>query len=140
MRAWYFQSLEYGTELNRELLLGLTVPLIESGKLQQVEQERIRRSLRAAQAKVWLAEVGKEPDPKCRACAGQWSGPQHVAGQIVNGRWEKRDDDYRGDWGRRAPYLTKLRVLGGFVNDRDDEWLAPDKIDRASHIRDFGWS
>jgi hypothetical protein len=102
----------------------------------------IRESLLSPSSKVWLAEAGKEIDARCDGCKGEWnvrsSGPGALA-EILNDRWE-RTIGQKAEWGRKAPYLTKLRVMGAFLNERHDELVPFDKRFRAHEIHELGWS
>jgi hypothetical protein len=103
---------------------------------------RIRESLATPSAKAWLAEHGKEIDRKCPGCQGEWSsgaaGPPDQA-EIHNGAWEAASGQ-NAEWGRKAPYLTKLRVMGGFLSDRLHELVPHNKRFRAYDIHRYGWS
>jgi hypothetical protein len=98
--------------------------------------DRAEQSLRASSAKAWLAEVGKG---FCEDCDGEWTTPQDSAAEILNGRWEHSPDP-RASYGRKAPYLEKLRIVGAFVDGSGKEYVIEEKRDRAQHISEFGWS
>jgi len=66
------------------------------------------------------------------------SGPPEQA-EILNGVWETAKSQ-NAEWGRKAPYLTKLRIMGAFVNERLHELVPFDKRYRAYDINRFGWS
>ena len=104
-------------------------------------QDFIQESLLSPSSKVWLAEKGKEIDKKCSGCKGEWSAVagRRATAEILNGRWE-RADVQKAEWGQKAPYLTKLRIMGAFLNDRHDEFIPFDKRFRAREIHKLGWS
>src|SRR6266700_3616962 len=80
-----------------------------------------RASCRAfASAKCWLAEVGKG---FCSSCVGKWTVPQDCTPEILNGRWELGSDPASRS-GRKAPFLNQLRILGAFVSETGEEYVA----------------
>jgi hypothetical protein len=134
-RAWYFRSGAKGIDKNKLFLQSLTPALLEFRSNDQASNQMIERSLNASSAKAWLAEVGKEICPKCE---GEWSAPHDDQAEILNGCWEH--STLHSGWGRKAPYLAKIRLFGAFVSEADDPYVASHKIDRAEQIRDCGWS
>jgi hypothetical protein len=143
-RAAYFRSPGAGVDANVQLLTAISDRLTTDPESTRSELSPafIRESLRTPSAKVWLAEHGKELDRKCPHCKGEWSsgtcGPPEVA-EIRNGRWETAGGQ-NVEWGRKAPYLSKLRVMGAFLNDRCHELVPHDKRFRAYDIHRYGWS
>jgi hypothetical protein len=143
-RGAYFCSPGVGLEANVQLLTAISDRLITDPQsaTTALPAEFIRESLRTPSAKAWLAEHGNEPDRNCPHCKGEWSsgtcGPPELA-EIRNGRWETASGQ-NAEWGRKAPYLTKLRVMGAFLNDRCHELVPHDKRFRAYDIHRFGWS
>lgn len=143
-RAAYFLSPSAGLDANVYFLASISERLITDPQSTKasLSPEFIRESLRTSSAKAWLAEHGKEVDRKCPNCKGEWSmgtcGPPALA-EIRNGRWEGTSGQ-NAEWGRKAPYLTKLRVMGAFLNDRYDELVPHDKRFRAYDIHRSGWS
>ena len=143
-RAAYFRSPAGGLEANVQLLTAISDRLITDPQSATtvLPAEFIRESLRTPSAKAWLAEHGKEPDRECPHCKGEWSastcGPPELR-EIRNGRWETASGQ-NAEWGRKAPYLTKLRVMGAFLNDRYHELVPYNKRFRAYDIHHFGWS
>ena len=97
----------------------------------------------AIAAKVWLSEVSTGldviPGQPCGHCSGEWSTPQDGVPEIKNERWEIRNEQY-AKYGRKAPYLTKLRIFGGFIDKRGDEIIPADKRRRAWTIHELGWA
>jgi hypothetical protein len=71
-------------------------------------------------------------------CAGEFP-PASDDGEIVNGRWELGASVQSRD-GRRAPYLTKIKVMGAFLNDGCDEFIPTRKRRRHQDIHEWGWS
>jgi hypothetical protein len=98
----------------------------------------IEQSLSSPSAKAWLAE----PEcgyRDCAKCAGEWTNPNDDVAEISNGRWEC-DPDTNALWGRKAPYFTKLRVFGAFLNANYDEVVPERKRHRAKHLFQRGWA
>jgi hypothetical protein len=137
-RAWFFRSPYDGLRNNARMIRILEPKLLESlGSEQDIELAR--DSLNSLSAKVWLAERGNEVCMECPECAGEWSSPQDDTPEILNRRWEVSLKTSAKS-GRKAPYLTKLRVFGAFLNNHRDEWISERKRHRAKQIHDFGWS
>jgi len=102
----------------------------------------IRESLMSPSSKVWLAECGKEVCLTCHGCEGEWSINAHgnlTEPEIMNGRWEVAPG-LKAKWGSTAPYLTKLRVLGAFLDGQHNEFIPAQKRFRAKEIHELGWS
>jgi hypothetical protein len=143
-RAAYYHSAGGGLDTNLSFMHVVSSLLAQSplSANSGLPEARIRESLTTPSAKVWLAEHGKEIDRKCPGCMGEWSsgtaGPPHQA-EIHNGVWEAASGQ-NAEWGRKAPYLTKLRIMGAFINDRLYELVPYDKRFRAYDIHRHGWS
>jgi len=143
-RGAYFTSPGAGIDANR-LLLSLVSPRLlehESSAACEIPIELMRESLASSSAKAWLAEHGKEIGPRCKGCEGEWSsGPasESARAEIANGRWEHAGGQ-KAEWGRKAPFLTKLRFMGAFLDSRLNEFIPWDKRFRALDIHRLGWS
>ena len=143
-RAAYFRSPGAGLDANGQFLTAIAERLandpLNSGTT--LTTKFILESLRTPSAKAWLAEHGKEVELKCAGCKGEWSagtcGPPELA-EICNGRWDSTPGQ-NAEWGRKAPYLTKLRVMGAFLNSQLCEYVPNDKRFRAYDLHRFGWS
>lgn len=140
-RAAYFCSPGLGVDANLLLTQLAASRLIEhpASSGSELPPDFLRESLATPSAKAWLAECGKEPDHKCAGCRGEWSAGRTQHGEIKNGRWE-HSTDVRAEWGKQAPYLSKLRFIGAFLNDQGSELIPHDKRFRAYDIHRFGWS
>jgi hypothetical protein len=143
-RAAYFQSPGIGLDANVFFMQAIAKRLAAdpSSVCSTLSTDFIHESLMTPSAKAWLAEHGKEVDLNCPTCKGEWSsgssGPAQQA-EILNDRWETASGQ-KSEWGRKAPYLTKLRIMGAFLNDRHHELVPYDKRFRAYEIHKFGWS
>jgi len=143
-RAAYFQSPGRGLDANVSFMHAIAPGLVQdpTSANSALASAFIQESLITPSAKTWLAEHGKEIDTKCAGCKGEWSsgaaGPSQQA-EIVNGRWESTPGQ-KAEWGRKAPFLTKLRVMGAFINERLHELVPHDKRFRAYDIHQYGWS
>lgn len=135
-RGWYYRSPFIGLEMNAAFIDSLRPALVGSGPLCDQPGIDAGDSLRCVSAKVWLAEVSKGI---CCVCSGEWSPPQDGVAEILNGRWESADHHY-AKYGRKAPYLTKIRVFGGFIDAAGHELIPADKRCRAEDIHRTGWS
>jgi hypothetical protein len=94
----------------------------------------IEASLRSGSAKAWLTEQNEF----CTLCAGEFP-PKSDDGEILNGRWELDTSPQSRD-GRRAPYLTKIKIMGASLNDGYDEFIPVRKRRRQWEIHACGWS
>jgi len=135
-RGRYFASPEEGLLANGQLLQLVSTSVAAFTVHGDMTTSHAERSLCAPSAKAWLAEVGKD---FCPACVGEWTTPQDAAAEILNGRWEHRPDA-KARYGRKAPYLERLRIIGAFVDSSGNEYVTTQKRDRAQQIYDFGWS
>jgi hypothetical protein len=136
-RAWYYRSPHTGVK-NNQLFIKSVLPLL-LGSDQTKDSRKTEESLNCYSAKVWLAEKGKEVDKKCSGCTGEWEYPQNNVAEIMNNRWEKAID-LKATCGEKAPYLTKIRIFGAFLNKQNDELIPETKRFRADQIYEFGWS
>jgi hypothetical protein len=143
-RAAYYRSPGAGINANHVFMKAVSGPLLEAHVTASIDMttELVEQSLATPSAKAWLAEAGKEPERDCPTCRGEWStgncGPADVA-EILNERWELTSG-VKAEWGRKAPYLTKLRVMGAFLDECHNELVPYDKRFRAQEIHAFGWS
>lgn len=133
-RGSYYSSPDIGLNANAHFMQSMSPKLLEwttqnSSKILDVHFAA--ESLKKRSAKAGLAEVGKD---MCSRCIGEWKHPQDPNAEILNGRWGHHEDTR----GRKAPYLTKIRIFGAFLNERGDEW--DPKPDRAHEIHDSGWT
>lgn len=135
-RGAYFASQVSGLQANVQIL-SLVAPALANHETHAgLPHRQAEASLRNQSAKAWLAEVGKGFCPRCE---GEWSTPQDDEPDILNDRWEvSREANAR--YGRKAPLFTKLRLLGAFVDQHGNSYVATQKRDRASQIHDYGWS
>ena len=140
-RAAYFRSPGLGLDANAHLMRTVAPVLIADLHSADcgLPTDMMKESLATPSAKVWLAEHGKEIERKCAGCKGEWSIGSSDGSEIRNGRWEITAGQ-RAEWGRQAPYLTKLRFMGAFVDDRFAEYVPYDKRFRSNDISHFGWS
>jgi hypothetical protein len=136
-RAAYYRSPYEGLDANAEALEMLAPKLVASDATngQRANQE-IEESLRSPSAKIWLAEPERGI---CSLCSGEWSNPKNHNAEVMNGRWECDPHD-NAVKGRKAPYFTKLRIFGAFLNERHDEVVPERKRFRAQHIHQWGWA
>jgi hypothetical protein len=136
-RGAYFRSPYKGLQANDLLMRTLAPGLIASDPScdgAALGAAFIEVSLTAGSAKAWLTEQ----NGFCPQCAGEFP-PASDDGEIVNGRWELGTSVHSHD-GRRAPYLTKIKIMGAFLNDRYDEFIPTRKRARHRDIHEWGWS
>jgi len=144
-RAAYFHSLDRGLEANAQFIQSMMPRLLKwgDGNSHGFDRGFACESLTRPSAKVWLAESGPHID-NCEGCTGEWRPPNDDKAEILNGRWEDpKLEDAKcpyAKYGRKAPYLTKLRIFGAFLDGDLEEWTPPRKLCRAQEIHDWGWS
>jgi hypothetical protein len=139
-RAAYYESPERGLEAERKFISVVMPKLLESGErnCKQWDREFAEKSLTKDSAKVWLAERGKG---LCAKCSGEYGHAQNNRAEIRNRRWESVVGPHAdAKNGRKAPYLTKLRIFGAFLYENLKVWDPPKKQDRAKQIHEFGWT
>ncbi len=137
-RGAYFRSPGEGVDANSTLIGALAPKLLAMSAAGASEEEltRVRESLSSSSAKAWLAEKGLGICPKCE---GEWGPHTDTVPEILNGRWELGQAGPQCD-GRKAPRFTKIRVFGGFLDDRNNEFVPCRKRHRAKDIHLWGWS
>lgn len=137
-RGSYFLSPHAGLAANKTVIRLLTPLLLQwAGQHEPtLDQAFAVESLASPSAKVWLAEFESH---LCQQCVGEWGNPTDETPEILNGRWELADSP-NARRGRKAPFLSKLRVLGAFLNERHNEFVPARKRHRACEINAWGWS
>jgi hypothetical protein len=143
-RAAYFRSQGEGIDANANFFEIVTPKLLSNSLSNNcgLDREFLQQSLRTPSAKVWLAEHEKEVEKDCVGCQGEWSSGSVKdidKPEILNGVWE-RPDRIKAKWGCKAPFLTKLRIMGAFLDGQLNEWIPSDKRFRAKEIHELGWS
>ena len=142
-RASYYRSPYEGLRVNGLVMQLLSPALVAAAQTEDsnLNPEFVLESLASPSSKVWLAECGNEVCRTCVGCKGEWSAPTlgNLAPEILNGRWELHTE-LKATWGSKAPYLTKLRVLGAFLDDGHNEFIPAKKRFRAREIYELGWS
>ena len=140
-RGEYYKSPFKGIKSNHYFIGKIKNKLLEAQCTKSLAQkepsnEFINQSLSCLSAKCWLCETGTE---LCELCVGEWrSNIQHTT-DILNGRWEKSESAL-AKYGSHAPYFTKLKIFGGFVDNIYNEFTPARKRQRANEIYKFGWS
>jgi hypothetical protein len=143
-RAWYYRSPYDGLRNNAHFIKSLLPSFLACDRTKEAEKngfltKKAAESLKSCSAKAWLAEKGKEVDENCPGCVGEWGYPQNDTAEIFNDRWDKANGA-NAKCGRKAPYLTKIRIFGAFLNEQYDEFIPAPKRYRAEQIHEFGWS
>ncbi|MEW9580594.1 hypothetical protein [Paraburkholderia sp. DGU8] len=137
-RGAYFLSPHSGLAANEAVIRRIT-PLFltwAEQNLPTLDRKFAEESLVSLSAKVWLTEYENH---LCTKCEGEWGNPTDATLEIQNGRWEVADSP-NGHRGRKAPFLSKLRVFGAFLNERYDEFVPGRKRHRARDLNECGWS
>lgn len=137
-RGAYYRSPYQGLESNAVFIQSIEARLIACSEpnCAKLDSSFARESLGTPSAKVWLAERCLQ---LCEQCRGEWKDQSDERAEILNGRWELASEP-NAKRGRKAPYLTKIRIFGAFVNERLDEFVPARKRHRARQIHEFGWS
>jgi hypothetical protein len=135
-RAWYYRSPERGLAKNSYLVKVLKPKLLTADVKGDIPPADIIKSLESRSAKAWLAEAG---NPLCDLCPGQFSFPQDSLPEIYNDRWEI-SDNVKSRMGRKAPFLSRIRIYGGFIDSKGNEFVPPNKLHRGQEIFSFGAS
>lgn len=137
-RGAYFESPYIGLAANEAYLRRLTPLLLAWAERHEPSLDRkfAQQSLASPTAKVWLTEFESH---MCAKCVGEWGNPRDEVPEILNGRWELVHSP-SGLRGRKAPFLSKLRVFGAFLNEHYDEFTPARKRHRAQELNAYGWS
>ena len=137
-RAAYFRSPTEGLKANQHFIESLIPALLESDKTTPIfDKEFIEESLKSPSAKAWLVE---ENGLACDFCAAEWKNPSVIDedhAEIKNNRWENKENP---KYGRKAPYRTKIRIVGAFLNEHYDVFIPARKRFRSEEIHDKGWT
>ena len=138
-RAEYFRSPTNGLKANQHFIESLMPNLIASDKTTPIfDKKFIEESLKLPSAKVWLVEYKgfKNRDGRdCELCK-EWKHPIDDHPEILNNKWESLDDKK----GCKAPELTKIRIVGAFLNKHYDVLIPERKRFRSEEIHDKGWT
>lgn len=141
-RAAYYQSPHEGIKANEYFIQSLMPDLIASDKTaEDADKGFIKETLKSPSAKAWLVEhkgFKNWNGEDCQFCE-EWTLPRDKEAEILNSRWEN-ETCQNAEWGRKAPYLTKIRIMGAFLNDHYDEFIPSTKRFRAKDINENGWS
>lgn len=153
-RGRYFLSAAEGYAANRRILKVLATRLLASAPpveskftLQDLHNtwlvEHKRRSLLATSARIWLCEKGKATHISTKF--GEWNvespkqqDTEGKLGRIKNGKWDS--DDLTMDNGGLAPTLSRLIIVGAFIDTTGNEWVNHTKVFRSETICESGWA
>lgn len=137
-RGAYARSPYIGLEANNRILASLLPQVLAANEAQHagLSPDFVRESLQSPSAKLWLAEIGLH---LCPLCEGEWERPTDEDAEIQNGTWDHAAG-VEAAWGRKAPYFTKLKLVGAFLNSRYDEFVPFHKRHRAQLLHDRGWA
>ena len=125
-RAQYAVSTGMGEAANRALLRKLEPRLLEFAREKNlVPETRVKASLQAADAKIWIYE------PEVEAQLGREDT------QILYAPWQQASTD---GVGLLAPVGTKLEVKGGWMDDHRKEHRDPFKANRSEEIHSVGYT
>jgi hypothetical protein len=140
-RAHYYRSPFEGIRANHVFINMLLSKLCASNLTNNcILKSDLKESLSSYSSKIWLAECGKELKLNCEGCKGEWQASQATdSPEITNNRWETSSAE-KAKWGRSAPYLTKLRITGAFLDNTGNEFIPSRKRYRSKTIHDYGWS
>jgi|SRR5450432_535040 len=143
-RAWFYRSPSDGLAKNKFMMDTLDSVLINWSKVEEIglKSYEIDKSLHSLSSKAWLAEEKFMVDLDGETCnhCGEWpnSNPSPNSPEIINGRWENIKTNNL--WGVTAFYLSKIKIIGAFVNAEGDELIPAGKKHRAEEIYKTGWT
>ncbi len=137
-RGAYARSPYAGFSANDQALETLTPLVLTYNETNQskIDSSFVVESLGSPSAKIWLAEIGLDI---CALCTGEWANPVDSTPEIFNGVWDQATG-VEATWGRKAPYFTKIKLIGAFLNNRYDEYVPAHKRHRAQLIHQRGWA
>jgi hypothetical protein len=137
-RGAYYASPFSGLEANHLLITRLLPRLVAHAETTSpgFDSSFSFASFTATSAKAWLAERSLE---LCKNCEGEWRHPNDDVWEIQNERWE-RTNSPNSKKGRKAPFHSKIRLFGAFLNSKWDEFVPAHKRRRAFDINETGWA
>ena len=136
-RGAYYASIHECDMCNRQLIDVLATPLLAYAIGRGLDADAATRSLKGSSSKAWLAELRERS--LCPNCEGEWSAPRERSADILNGRWDLSDSPL-ARFGRSAPALSQVRVMGAFVKQHSVDYVPQHKRTRPNDIHGFGWS
>lgn len=146
-RAQYLNDPDEGQKQNSHLIMALTDKLLafasSNPAKHQIDQSRLRRSLFACSAKVWIPETSFQfnhelieeiPVPLWRKNAIA------ALSTFASGMRPQPEQQEKAIWGLRAPRVAALDVKGSFLDEEGNEIVPYGKVGRRFEIRDYGYA
>jgi hypothetical protein len=150
-RAQYYLDPKNGIECNRFVIDVLKNKLIEvamQSSQNVMTLEQIKRSIEYGSAKIWICEDNSTLDQTSH-------DPEQIVALAIP-RWVEAMERVLAVWaahqqpspaiqtrallGVQAPEGSRMEVLGAWLDDSDQEFVVPSKINRALHIHQYGFS
>ncbi len=150
-RAQYYLDLKKGGQCNRFVIDELKKKLIDAAMQRSqnvMNSEQIKRSLEFGSAKIWICEDNSTLDQTSYDSAQivtleipKWvEAMTRVLTAWKAGRQPSPPIQTRALLGVQAPEGRRMKVLGAWLDDDDQEFVVPSKINRALHIHQYGFS
>ena len=150
-RAQYYLDPKNGIECTKFVIDMLKDKFIEAAMQSSqtvMTLEQIKRSIEYGSTKIWICEDNSTLDQTSR-------DPEQIVALVIP-RWVEAMKRVLASWaahqqpsptiqtrallGVQAPEGSRLEVLGAWLDDNDQEFVVPSKINRASHIHQYGFS
>ena len=151
IRAQYYLDTRRGIESNRlviDLLKDRLIEVVCLSSQDRMTLEQIEKSLNCGSAKIWIDEDSSTLNQTSRnredimdLDVPRWAG--FMAEVLMAWRTNKLPIPSvmtRALLGVQTPEGRRLRVIGAWLDERGEEFVAPSKINRAQHIHDYGFS
>jgi hypothetical protein len=151
-RAQFYIDHRLGVQQNRKLidrLAPMLLATVDATPSNTWSQERVRTSLLARSAKIWINEEASTLDQKSieidsllTIAVPHWIRAAYDAAEALKGGVQpKPNTKQKAILGIQAPEGVELKVLGGWLHDvHGRELIVPSKRNRARQIRAYGFA
>lgn len=146
-RAQYLNDPDEGQKQNSHLLVALADKLLafssSNPAKHQMDENKLRLSLLACSAKVWILEASFQFDHQLveEITVPLWRKNALAAlSAFANGVRPQPEQQEKAIWGLRAPQVAALDVKGAFLDQEGNEVVPHGKLGRRFEIRDYGYA
>ena len=150
-RAQYYLEPQRGIECNRLVIDVVKGKLIEAAMQSNqsvMTLEQVKKSLDYGSAKIWIYEVdstldqtSRDPEQIVALEIPRWvEAMKHVLAAWAAHQQPSPTIQTRALLGVQAPEGSRMEVLGAWFDDNDQEFVVPSKVNRATHIHQYGFS
>ena len=150
-RAQYYIDPQWGTKCNRFMIDAVKEKLIDVARQSSQSMmtfEQVKKSLESDSAKIWihendstLSQTDKDPTEIVALEISRWV--QAMSQVLV--AWAKHQQviptiQSRALLGVQAPEGSRMKILGAWLDNNNQEFVVPSKVHRSLHIHQYGFS